>query len=125
MDVDTHPGSLPTSSSASSELDIDGVDLGSLNNNMTKMFKSYWQLEALTNRADENAWRGVNVLFFQAITEELAATELKSKIIGIPQYKAAQSIVKGLNPKELEQWEAGVLSGVRTGDWQELIKHRT
>jgi hypothetical protein len=123
MDVDTHPGGLPTSSSASSALDTDGVDLGSLNNNMKSMFKNL--SETLMNTADESTWRGQNVFLLMYLTKELAATELKSKIIGIPQFEAAENLVKGFNSKELEQWKAGVLSGVTMGNWDKLIQHRT
>ena len=123
MEVDTHPGSPSASSSAPSALDIGGVDLGSLNNNMKSRFKN--MLEILMNTADESAWLSPNALVLMCITKELAATDLKSKIIGIPLYAAAENIVKGFNSKELEQWKAGVLSGVKTEKWDELIQHRT
>jgi hypothetical protein len=94
-DVDTHPGSLSASSSASSTLDTDGVDLGSLNNSMKSRFKNL--LEILMNTADESAWLSQNALVLMCLTKELAATDLKSKIIGIPQYVTAENIVKGFN----------------------------
>jgi hypothetical protein len=59
------------------------------------------------------------------LTPCLANTDMKDRIIASPAVAGAVAIVKSFNGHELEQWKAGVRSGVENNDWTDLAMHRT
>ena len=111
----------PSSSSSSSSLNLEGVNLDELNNRMKCW--SGWNDWARKAEADsDNPRLLADVLV--CLTHELEKTDLKNSVIAIPTFDGSYRIITDFNTEQLRLWKAGMRSGLETGDWAELIKHR-
>ena len=45
--------------------------------------------------------------------------------ISVLQVEEADTIVESFNESEYKEWEAGLRTGVKTGNWEHLVVHRT
>ena len=104
MDVDpTRLGGISASSSGTSQLHIEGVDLDTLNINMKRKSDSILKGWLCDIDEGEAEWPQLILLVLLALTKELAATELSSKVITSLNIGDAAAMIKGLSDPELEQ----------------------
>jgi hypothetical protein len=127
MDVDTEPtsGSLIASSSSSSNLDLSGVDLEGLTANMKLKSDMFWRHLIETAEEDHEKWLQFQSHVLMSLTDELALTDLKSRIITPRTSAKSREIILAFNEKDSADWKAGMIKGVKEGDWADLIAHRT
>ena len=115
-------GSLSTSSSTSSTLELVGDELGTLTRSMAEISLSM-QWSNCIEGAD-HFWRTIflpGVLFY--FTQALANTTLKSKAISSHRSMAEHAeMISKFDDKTLQEWKSATRNGVLKGDWSDLIK---
>jgi hypothetical protein len=74
---------------------------------------------------DDSQWRLLLASILWHLTDCLAATDLKDRVITNMNKSSAITFVKSLDNDMLEKWKAGVRSGVGEKYWSVLIPYRT
>jgi hypothetical protein len=119
MDMDG--GSLSTSSSTSSSLELVGDELETLTRSMAEI--SNIMLWSNCVEGADHVWRTFLPGVLCYFTNALAKTTLKSKVIPSDRSMAehAEEISK-FDDKTLQEWKNATRNGVLKGDWSDLIK---
>ena len=120
IDTQDIPGTLPASLSTSSQLDLENVDLNTLQNNMNKHSATFQWLKVV-ERDTDNQWRRLLQDVVSSLTSELEDTELKSKVIEPLNWQESFAMVNGFNEEVLNKWKDGTRVGLKQGDWTGLI----
>jgi hypothetical protein len=119
-DIDMQADSFPTSSSDQSILDLENVDLDPLTEALRDTcIKDKWS--HLIKGGTDVSWL-LSRLVLPSLTSLLAATSLKSKVIGPLSWTEAQTMVSGLSGEQLEKWKDATWKAVEIDDWTGLIQ---
>src|SRR5260221_6585717 len=115
------PDNFPTSSSDQSIFDLKNVDLVPLTEAMRKYSEQNdWSHSIKKCTAD--SWRGLLVLVLLALTNVLAVTSLKNKVIGPLSWGDAGVMISSFNGEQLKKWKDATQKAVETDDWADLIQ---
>ena len=121
VDMQADPDSFPTSSSDQSILDLKNVDLDPLTEALRKnSIKDHWSL--VIKKGADDSWEGLLWRVLLILTNLLAATSLKSKVIGPLGWGEATAMVSGFNGEQLKKWKDATRKAVETDDWTDLIQ---
>ena len=115
---------IPLSADKRPKLILPSAQLTTLNDNINSVSRyRRWQL--LIESYDDSEWRNLVVDTVVMLTEELAFTDLKGRVITSLNHGQAKVFVKGFNDDELREWVDGVRKCVEKNDWTDLVLHRT
>jgi len=119
VDMQADPDSFPTFLSNQSILDLRDVDLDPLTEALRKNSIDW---SNSIKMGTDDSWQRLlrNVLL--ALTNLLAATSLKSKVIGPLGWGEAEAMVSGFNGEQLKKWKDATRKAVETDDWTDLIQ---
>ncbi len=118
VDMQADPDGFPTSLSNQSILDLENFDLGPLTEELRKYsIRDDWSL-FMKEGTDVGFLRHVLL----ALTNLLAASSLKSKVIGPLGWGEAGAMVSGFDGEQLKKWKDAAQKAVETDDWIDLIQ---
>ncbi len=110
-----------TSSSNQSILELKNVDLNPLTDALRKdSIEGDWSLVIKNGR--DGSWQELLRRVLLALTNLLAATSLKSKVIGPLGWGEATAMVSGFNGEQLKKWKDATRKAVETDDWTDFIQ---
>jgi hypothetical protein len=84
-----------------------------------------WPLRMELAGDNTETWRLLFTDIIQHLTAALADTDLCNIYIPPKTQPEAKRLIEHFNDTDLNQWQAGVQKGVKSGDWDDLIAHRT
>ena len=120
-DVDMQADSFPTSDSNQSILDLKNVDLDPLTEALRKdSIEDDWSL--VIQKDKDDSWQKLLRRVLLALTNLLAATSLKSKVIEPLGWGEATAMISGFNGEQLKKWKDATRKAVETDDWTDLIQ---
>jgi len=120
VDMQVDPDSFPTSSSI---LDLENVDLDPLTEALRKnSIEDDWSHSI--KKGMDDSWQALLRCVLLALTNLLAATSLKSKVIRQLGWGGAAAMVSGFNgdSEQLKKWKDATRKAVETDDWTDLIQ---
>jgi hypothetical protein len=138
MDVDMDP---PTSSAGKwpslpphtsfepsakrTKLDSPDDQLAKVNNQINRVSQvEFWPQQHATASSDSDMFSFMSRILF-ILVRVLSTTDAKATTREELKESDADRLIENFTPEELKEWEAGVSKGLRTGDWTDLIAHRT
>ena len=111
--VETHP-----------PLGLSQNDLTKLNERMNDVaYLNCWEMQILRAGDDRSQWSGNHVQPF--LVETLSTVTTKAKFVSPLSLEGARLFFEKMNVDEFREWQEGVRTGIRDGNWAKLAAHRT
>jgi hypothetical protein len=117
---------LASSTEKHPKLDLPQAQLTASNDEMKHFsYRQYREGQFDEGACDDTEWRQLLPHVLVHLTSRLAETDVKASFISPRTLPQAKEIVEGFSEDEFKEWKDGLQKGVKTGDWADLIAHRT